>query len=197
MPRVLSDADVADFRSRLCTAAEELFAEQGIDAVTMRQLAAALGVSPMTPYRYFRDKEEIIDAVRTSAYNRFADSLEAAFDAESDPVERSIAVGQAYLDFAVNNSRAYALMFDLKDMKAPPSAGLLAAGERARDCQFRHVRGLIDAGLLTGNATDYGNVFWALVYGLAGLVLIGQISPEEGRRLNRLACLGAIAKAAP
>ena len=197
MPRVLTDADVADFRSRLCAAAEDLFAEHGIEAVTMRQLAAALGVSPMTPYRYFRDKEEIIDAVRSSAYNRFADALEAAFDAESDPIERSISVGQAYLDFAVNNARAYALMFDLKDMKAPPSAGLLAAGERAQDCQFRHVRGLIDAGLLDGNATDYGNVFWALVYGLAGLVLIGQISPEEGRRLNRLACLGAIAKAAP
>jgi len=39
MPRVLSDSDVADFRTRLCAAAEELFAEQGIEAVTMRQLA--------------------------------------------------------------------------------------------------------------------------------------------------------------
>ena len=106
MPRILSDADVADFRSRLCDAAEELFAQHGIEAVTMRQLAAALGVSPMTPYRYFRDKEEIIDAVRTGAYNRFAHALEAAFEAHSDPVERSIAVGEAYLDFAVNNSRA-------------------------------------------------------------------------------------------
>ena len=51
MPRILSDADVADFRARLCAAAEDQFAEHGIEAVTMRQLAAALGVSPMTPYR--------------------------------------------------------------------------------------------------------------------------------------------------
>ncbi len=197
MPRVLSDSDVADFRTRLCAAAEELFAEQGIEAVTMRQLAASLGVSPMTPYRYFRDKDEIIDTVRTSAYNRFADALEAAFEAESDPYERSIAVGQAYLDFAVNHSRAYALMFNMSDMKTPPSDGLIAAAERARDCQFRHVQGLMDAGLLKESAKDYGNMFWALVYGLAGLVLIGQMSPEEGRRLNRLVCLGAIGKAAP
>ena len=152
MPRILSDADVADFRARLCAAAEDQFAEHGIEAVTMRQLAAALGVSPMTPYRYFRDKDEIIDAVRTSAYDRFADALEAAFDAHDDPAERSVAVGEAYLDFAVNNPRAYALMFDLKDMKTPPSEGLLAAGRRARDCQVRHVQGLIDAGLITGNA---------------------------------------------
>ena len=197
MPRVLSDADVAGFRARLCQAAEQLFAEHGIEAVTMRQLAAALGVSPMTPYRYFRDKDEIIDAVRTSAYSRFADALEAAFDSESDPVERSIAVGEAYLDFAVSHSRAYTLMFDMIDPKSPPSAGLVAAGERARDCQFRHVQGLIDAGVIAGDVSDYGNIFWAMVYGFAGLILLEKMSPEEGRRLHRLACLGTIAEAAP
>lgn len=197
MPRVLSDADVADFRARLCAAAEELFAEHGIEAVTMRQLATALGVSPMTPYRYFRDKDEIIDAVRTSAYNRFADALEAAFGSEADPTERSLAVGEAYLDFAVNNPRAYALMFDINDAKVPPSEGLLAASDRARTCQVRHVQGLIDAGLISGNAEDYGVIFWAMVYGFAGLVLLGQMSPEEGKRLHRLAGLGVIADAAP
>jgi len=197
MPRILSEADVADFRARLCEAAEDLFARHGIEAVTMRQLASALGVSPMTPYRYFRDKDEIIDAVRTSAYNRFADALEAAFESESDPARRSLAVGEAYLDFAVGNSRAYALMFDLKDMKTPPSEGLLAAGQRAQDCQIRHVQGLIDAGLVTGDAKDFGAIFWAIVYGFAGLILLGQMSPEEGRRLHRLACLGVIADAAP
>ena len=89
MPRILSETDVADFRARLCAAAEDQFAEHGIEAVTMRQLAAALGVSPMTPYRYFRDKDEIIDAVRTSAYDRFADALEAAFEAHGNPAEKS------------------------------------------------------------------------------------------------------------
>jgi AcrR family transcriptional regulator len=197
MPRILSEADVADFRARLCAAAEDLFAEHGIDAVTMRQLAAALGVSPMTPYRYFRDKDEIIDAVRTNALNGFADALESAFDAHADPTERSIAVGEAYLDFAVKNPRAYALMFDLNDIKAQPSEGLLAAGRRARDCQVRHVQGLIDAGLITGDAEDHGHIFWASIYGFAGLVLMGQISPEEGRRLHRLASRSMIANAAP
>ena len=97
----------------------------------------------------------------------------------------------------MNNPRAYALMFDLKDMKAPPSEGLLAAGRRARDCQVRHVQGLIDAGLITGDAEDQCHVFWASVYGFAGLILLGQISAEEGRRLHRLACRSAIAHTAP
>lgn len=197
MPRVLSDSDVADFRARLCSAAEALFAEHGIEAVTMRQLASALGVSPMTPYRYFRDKDEIIDAVRTSAFNRFADALEAPFAVEGDPGEKSVAVGEAYLDFAVNNRQAYALMFDLSDLNSPPSEDLIAASRRARACQFRHVEGLVKAGRVTGDVEDYGNIFWAMVYGVAGLVLLGQITPEEGRRLHRLACKRMITAAAP
>ena len=45
----------------------------------MRQLAAELGVSPMTPYRYFEDKDAILAAVRTRAFDRFAEALELAF----------------------------------------------------------------------------------------------------------------------
>ena len=41
----------------------------------MRELASALGVSPMTPYRYFRDKDDILAAVRARAFDRFAAAL--------------------------------------------------------------------------------------------------------------------------
>src|SRR6185503_14526016 len=97
MPRVLSETDVADFRDRLCSAAERLFAERGPDAVTMRQLAAELGVSPMTPYRYFEDKDDILAAVRANGFNRFAAALEKARDGASGARARGLATGKAYL----------------------------------------------------------------------------------------------------
>src|SRR5471030_1205990 len=101
MPRVLSETDVADFRDRLCEAAEKLFAEKGPDAVTMRQLATELGVSPMTPYRYFKDKDDILAAVRVSGFDRFSDALEAALASSSDAGEQAGAVGDAYFRFAL------------------------------------------------------------------------------------------------
>src|SRR5215813_7999999 len=100
MPRVLSDTDVADFRERLCEAAERLFAEKGPEAVTMRQLAAELGVSPMTPYRYFQDKDDILAAVRANGFNRFADALEAAREKATGARAKGAAVGEAYVNFA-------------------------------------------------------------------------------------------------
>src|SRR6185369_6617659 len=113
MPRVLSDTDVADFRERLCEAAERLFAEKGPDAVTMRQLAAELGVSPMTPYRYFQDKDDILAAVRTNGFNRFAEALETARASVTSARAKGAAVGEAYVTFAFEHPHTYKLMFDL------------------------------------------------------------------------------------
>ena len=97
----------------------------------MRQLAAELGVSPMTPYRYFEDKDAILAAVRARAFNRHAEALEAACAATGDdPIERANAVGEAYVDFALDHPEAYKLMFDIsqpdettiRSLVAPPSA---------------------------------------------------------------------------
>ena len=131
MPRVLSDTDVADFRERLCEAAERLFAERGPDAVTMRQLAAELGVSPMTPYRYFQDKDDILAAVRANGFNRFADALEAARASAGSARAKGAAVGEAYLNFAFEHPHTYKLMFDLNQPHEADYPDLVAAGRRA------------------------------------------------------------------
>ena len=67
MPRYLTDQDIADFRAELCRVATERFARFGYEGVTMRQLAEALGCSPKTPYRYFKDKADILATVRAQA----------------------------------------------------------------------------------------------------------------------------------
>jgi AcrR family transcriptional regulator len=178
MPRVLTESDVADFRERLCEAAERLFAEHGPDGVTMRQLATELGVSPMTPYRYFKDKEAILSAVRAGAFNRFADALEAAYDSETDPLRRSAAVATAYMRFAQTEPAAYRLMFDLMQPDEMDYPELVEAGERARRTMTRHVEGLIAAGLLKGDPDMIGHIFWSALHGLLVLEFAGKLSSK-------------------
>jgi AcrR family transcriptional regulator len=52
---------------RIVAAAREIAREDGIDAVSMRRLAEELDVWPMSVYRYFRDKDELLDAIVGSA----------------------------------------------------------------------------------------------------------------------------------
>lgn len=178
MPRVLTETDVADFRERLCGAAERLFAEHGPDGVTMRQLAAELGVSPMTPYRYFKDKDAILAAVRAGGFNRFAAALEAAYDSEVEAGARSRAVGQAYIDFALREPAAYRLMFDLMQSSEGAYPDLIAAETRARATLTRHVNDLIQAGLLKGDANMLAHIFWSALHGSLVLQLSGKLSPS-------------------
>jgi AcrR family transcriptional regulator len=186
MPRVLSEADVADFRDRLCDAAERLFAEHGPDAVTMRQLAAELGVSPMTPYRYFRDKEDILAAVRTNGFNRFAQALETARASSSEARARGAAVGEAYLDFAFAHPHTYKLMFDLNQPHEGDYPELVEAARRARETMSGYVKDLTAAGVLTGDPEDIGQMFWAATHGAVVLEMAGKLPPGRARQLAEL-----------
>ena len=67
MPRVLTENDIADFRERLCELATRIYVERGPENFNMRLLAAEMGVSAMTPYRYFKDKDEIVSSIRARA----------------------------------------------------------------------------------------------------------------------------------
>lgn len=71
----MSDRPVKQNRSARNTLSRELIVERalelidrfGLEAFSMRRLAEELGVGTMTLYRYFRDKEELLDAVVDAA----------------------------------------------------------------------------------------------------------------------------------
>jgi AcrR family transcriptional regulator len=178
MPRNLSPAQVSAFRARLCAVAETLFAERGPEAVTMRELARALGVSAMTPYRYFRDKEEILAAVRAAAFDRFAAALETAAKVEGNAAVRADAVGSAYLDFAFRQPNAYKLMFDFNQPDDGRFPDLNRAGQRARRTMSGYMEQLVAGGFLAGDPEMLSQIFWAMVHGLIVLHLAGKLDPK-------------------
>lgn len=178
MPRVLSPAQVEDFRERLCVAAEHLFAEHGPGGVTMRQLAAALGVSPMTPYRYFKDKDAILAAVRANGFARFAEAMKAAFESESEPTAQSREVGRAYVDFALNHPDAYRLMFDFAQPNEADYPELVEAAAAARQGLVRHAEGMVASGRVEGDPEMVAHMLWAALHGAVVLQMAGKLSPH-------------------
>ena len=193
MPRILSEDDVSDFRGRLCEAAERLFAEKGPDAVTMRQLATALGVSPMTPYRYFRDKDDILAAVRANGFSRFAEALETARASAPNARAKGMAVGEAYLAFAFDHPHTYKLMFDLDQPHEADYPELVAAGLRAKATMSGYVTDQVAAGELHGDPEKIGLMFWAATHGAVVLELAGKLPPGAARELHH-ALSAALAK---
>jgi AcrR family transcriptional regulator len=177
LPRTLTNEDVAEFRQRLCNAAARLFIERGPDAVTMRNLAQALGCSAMTPYRYFKDKDAILAAVRARGFDEFAEALERAGASSEDAVARARAVGGAYIRFATERPHVYRMMFDTPFLGSDDiDPDLVRAGERAREQMKAYVRGLVAAGIINGDPVLIGNLLWAGVHGVVMLSLGGMLS---------------------
>ncbi|QUD89455.1 TetR/AcrR family transcriptional regulator [Phenylobacterium montanum] len=139
----------------------------------MRTLAAEAGCSPMTPYRYFKDKDEILAAVRALAFDRFSDALEAAANGSGDSRARSTAVGEAYVRFALENREAYRLMFAMSVSGDERFPDLARARARSNGNMTAYVQAMIDEGALKGDAGAIGQMFWAAIHGVVMLDMTG------------------------
>jgi AcrR family transcriptional regulator len=191
----LTDEAVGEFRERLIDAAERLFAHQGLEAVTLRQLAAEVGVSPMTPYRYFADKDAILAAVRARAFNRHAAALETAYDrAAGDLISGAAAVAAAYVDFAFDHPEAYKLMFDISQASEGDYPELVAAGDRSRRTMTRHLEAMTAAGRFDGDPVLVGHMFWSALHGAIMLSFSGVLSPGYDARRIIAALMTALSR---
>ncbi|MCX4237493.1 TetR/AcrR family transcriptional regulator [Streptomyces sp. NPDC020707] len=103
-PRPAPDLDLR--RDRIIRAARELAESEGWEAVTMRRVTSALGVSQPVLYSAFTNRQALIDAVALSGFTEIAEVLEAA---DSDPMARM----RAYLDFASARPHLYEAMFSM------------------------------------------------------------------------------------
>jgi AcrR family transcriptional regulator len=173
----LTADEIASFRARICEVAERLFAERGVPAVSMRELATALGRSATAAYRYFRDKEEILAAVRTAAFDRFADRMETAMAAARGARARGLALGRAHLDFVAAEPHAYRLMFDLTQPDEARYPELQRAAARTTRVMTSWVEELLAEGIVRGDPIQLAHVFWAASHGLAVLHLAGKLPP--------------------
>jgi AcrR family transcriptional regulator len=155
---------------RILTAAWKLFAAGGIDAVSLRQVAAKVGVTPMAIYRHFADKDALIDALVVDALDRWSDRL-AALD-EVDPLDWLVAAGDEFLEFALDEPRRFEAAFLLRATHARRFPDDFAAGRSPAGRQFLpRLEHLQQLGRIAPDVEPLEVVitFWALAQGLVTL----------------------------
>ncbi|MFO1157593.1 MAG: TetR/AcrR family transcriptional regulator [Reyranellaceae bacterium] len=182
MPRYLTDQDIADFRAELCRVATERFARYGYDGVTMRQLAEALGCSPKTPYRYFKDKADILATVRAQAFANFAETLETAGAGAANPIDRMRRVGGAYMRFATEHPHAYRIMFEIDQPIDSSNADLARESDRAHRLITSQSQALATAGLIDVDPQLFGWSMWAASHGVVMLHKAGMLQHGPDQR---------------
>lgn len=101
-----------DLPRALVEATVELISTKGPDAFTLREVAAAIGVTHGAAYRHFEDKTALLAAVAEEGYRALASRLaEVAQRPEPDHRKRVQALAAAYVAFALERPAHYRVMW--------------------------------------------------------------------------------------
>ena len=99
-----------DTRQSILATARELFLLKGFEATTIRNIAEKIEYSPSTIYQHFKDKNEIFYTIHSEAFAELVRYLNAS-EMHKNPMDQLIALGQIYIQFALENPELYELMF--------------------------------------------------------------------------------------
>jgi AcrR family transcriptional regulator len=158
-------------RQGIISAAREIIRTEGVDALSMRYLAEKVDYSPSALYKYFNNKEEIIEALRREGWNQMEIIFRNRIHAGEPAAQRLVDAGLAYLELADRHPELYQLMFN-SDVNPIPSMKSVE-----NDPNFSVIPGIIRTGVesgefsLPGDMTvlEYGYLAWFTMHGICML----------------------------
>jgi AcrR family transcriptional regulator len=164
-----------DLRRALLDAALALVTEHGPAALSLREVARRAGVSHAAPAHHFRNKAGLLTAVAAEGYRSLAAALaSAAGDFRAQ--------GVAYVVFATDHPAHFAVMRapDLLNLDDPDL-------DAARAEAGRQLRGGASARMADPADPAAPVAAWALVHGLASLLIEGNVRPGPDGDVESLA----------
>jgi AcrR family transcriptional regulator len=190
-----------DLRRTLLDASLALVQEQGIQALSLREVARKAGVSHNAPYHHFPDKGALMAAICQEGFEGLAREMAAArAGATDDPRARLEACGQSYVRFALSSPAHFRVMFrpELADAEVHPE--MLAASQPAFQMLVQGVVECQQAGQApAGDPMPLVLTCWSAVHGLASLWLDGPLSKDPkgfGKSPDKLAAMVVLTLAA-
>jgi AcrR family transcriptional regulator len=153
---------------------------QGASELSLRELAAAIGVTHAAPRRYFPNRQELLDALAIEGFTRLGTRLREAADGPREARDRLRAIAHTYLEFTTSEANLVDLMFAHKHGANGPAVGESAAAAFAPIVETFQ-SGRADGTLPDGDPERAGLLLLATLQGLAGLVNCGVV-PSGHRR---------------
>lgn len=175
-----------EMKSLILEAAHDLFLHKGFEQVSIRSIADEIEYSPATIYLYFKDKNDIFLALHDRSFKVFN-----AFTADvlkiKDPFKRLTALGERYIDFALEHPQYYEMMFIIKaPMECDINKEQWPEGQRALDAVEYLMGECKKAGYFRGQDVKVlAFVAWTHMHGICSLMLRDRLKIyDESQREN-------------
>lgn len=168
-----------DLRRVLIDASLALLDEQGLEAFSMREVARRAGVSHQAPYHHFADREAILAEIVAEGFQQLRAAMQEGIARVRTPRQRLVAIGKAYVAFALAHPATFKLMFSSEHVQAEHHQSASACAESAFgllvsvvDDVVRERRGKPNPSLALAA--------WGVAHGLATLLLEGKLKHQAG-----------------
>ncbi len=168
-----------NLRQALIDAGIRIINEKGEDNLSLRKVAAACDVSHAAPYAHFKNKDELLEAMKKNVTDRITHELKAAVNRGRNTEESIILMGKAYISFFSQNPDYYTFLFG----KLNICAHLQMDKEYEDDyppfllLKELFIKYLKEAGIRqTDEEQEIGLIkTWALVHGMASIACMSGV----------------------
>ena len=179
-----------NLKAALISAGLEILSEQGIEGLSLRNVAKKIGVSHTASYNHFPDKQALLAAISTAGHEQLHQILLDTFEKTKNSPSQVIAeIALAYLQFALDNPAIFKLMFSgaLEEERDHPEyveisqKSIALFEEIIVFCQRKRQ-------LPEGKVENIAVKLWSLVHGFTYLMLENQFPREymQGHNLKEL-----------
>jgi AcrR family transcriptional regulator len=181
-----------DSRRQILDAGVALVAEQGVRAVSFREVARRAGVSHQTPYHHFGDYRGILTEIAREGFAGLADAMQEAATGARDPMAALRDAGVAYVDFATTHVGHFRVMFQ-QPLEAGPRPELPEA-QQTRAVLTSLAAAAVAAGHGHGMPSEVmAGLCWSTVHGLAALQVEGLLADKAGAAPDGRTVVAALA----
>lgn len=167
-----------DLKAVLLDETARILRDEGEDALSLRRLAANVGVSRTAPYHHFKDKQSLLAAVAQEGFIRFNRTMKATLqEGRGRGGEQNMRdYVKAYVNFAVSNSEYYDLMYGSKLWRSASLTTTLVSSARGTlRAEVERIQYLQERGLVAKNLDPlrFTQVSWGLLHGMSRLLIDG------------------------
>lgn len=165
---------------KILRAAHTLMDREGPDAVTMRRVAEAVGITPMAIYRHFPNRDALLKRLSDDSFAGVAVEWETG-SRSADTLKGLMKSFEMYLDYALEHPHMFDHAFSVRrdDARRFPEDFRQRRSPTLNVIADRLSEGMRKGLLREGDPWDIAMTLWALAHGLITLYRAGRFSYDD------------------
>ena len=160
-----------ELREALIRATRQLVEQRGAENFTLADACRVAGVTTAAPYRHFRGKQEILEEIASRGFEELGNRTTAMLAEKGEgTLEGIVAMGQAYVAFAVEETAVFRLMFG-QQPSLKKAEHVLGAAHACFSKLIDQVALYCKRNKVRGDAQQIALRLWTFVHGAASLLI--------------------------